>query len=204
VHVVAVLIQPARASAADLGELASRANAGDLTARRELLVELYRAVRKHVHLVAGGGSIGEDIVQETMIAVHRGLAGFRGDASPRTWALAIATRTAYRLRRKEARYVLLDDDAPGLACYDHASGDAAELVLLQRALATLAPKKRDAFVLMAIFELSAQEAGKALGTFANTAASRYRHARAELDAYLARTKFDEPGRVPRTEPGGDD
>lgn len=61
--------------------------------------------------------------------------------------------------------------------------------MLRRTLATLSPKKRDAFVLMAIFELSAEEAGRALGTFANTAASRFRHARAELEARF--TKLDE-------------
>ena len=57
---------------------------------------------------------------------------------------------------------------------------------MRRALAALDPKKREAFVLMGIFELTAAEAGRALGTFANTAASRFRHARAELEAYLAR------------------
>jgi len=82
-------------TAADLGALARRAQAGDSAARHELLVELYGAVRKHVYLILGGGAIADDAVQEAMIALHRGLASFRGDtASPRTWALAIATRIA--------------------------------------------------------------------------------------------------------------
>jgi DNA-directed RNA polymerase specialized sigma24 family protein len=75
------------------------------------------------------------------------------------------------------------------------------MVTLQRALADLTPAKRDAFVLMAIFELSAEEAGRALGTFANTAASRYRHAKAELEARFR--KFDErpqPRGTETTEP----
>ena len=78
---------------------------------------------------------------------------------------------------------------------------AAELAILQRALAVLSPKKRDAFVLMTIFELSAEEAGRVLGTFANTAASRCRHARVELQARFE--KFDEPaasGDTKATEP----
>jgi RNA polymerase sigma-70 factor (ECF subfamily) len=178
-------------TAEELRALCDRARAGDDTARHALLVELYAAVRKHVFLLIGGGALGDDAVQDTMIAVHRGLGGFRGDASPKTWALTIATRTALRARRTAARYVPVDDDA------DHAVDDfgpthAAELALLQRALATLAPKKRSAFVLMAIFELSADEAARALGTFANTAASRYRHARAELEAYFSGNSNDEP------------
>jgi RNA polymerase sigma-70 factor (ECF subfamily) len=174
---------------AELGALARRAQAGDTAARHELLVELYGAVRKHIYLIIGSGAIADDAVQETMIALHRGLAQFRGDrASPKTWALAIATRTAYRLRRREARYQLVEEGTVDVGVLDVAPRDAAELAMLQRALATLPAKKRDAFVLMAIFELSAEEAGQALGTFANTAASRYRHARAELEALL--TKFD--------------
>lgn len=182
------------------GQLAAvvrRAQEGDATARHAALVELYGAVRKHIHLVIGSGAIADDAVQETMIAIHRGLSGFRGDvASPRTWALTIATRTARRLRRKEARYQLSDDGQVDIHVFDLGPAAAAEMVTLQRALAALAPRKRDAFVLMAIFELSAEEAGHALGTFANTAASRFRHARAEL---LARfEKFDERAQEPAT------
>jgi DNA-directed RNA polymerase specialized sigma24 family protein len=75
--------------------------------------------------------------------------------------------------------------------------------MLQRALAALNPKKRSAFVLMEIFDLTAEEAGKALGVPANTAASQCRHARRELQAYLK--KFDEswrPGPTGATDPVG--
>jgi RNA polymerase sigma-70 factor (ECF subfamily) len=182
----------------ELAALAQRAQSGDAAARRELLVELYRAVRKHVYLVIGGGAIADDAVQDTMIALDRGLAAFRGDASPRTWALSIATRTARRLRRKESRYELVEAGIADTAVFDLAPAASADLAILQHALATLAPKKRDAFVLMAIGELTAEEAGAALGTFASTAASRYRHARAELKAYLERTNFDEAEAVTAT------
>jgi RNA polymerase sigma-70 factor (ECF subfamily) len=185
----------------ELAALARRAQAGDREARHALLVDLYAAVRKHLFLVIGTGPLADDAVQETMLALHRGLARFRGDtASPRTWALAIATRIAYRLRRRESRYQLVDDGTVDVGVLDIEPVAAAELTMLRKALATLNPKKRDAFVLMAIFELSAQEAGSVLGTFANTAASRFRHARAELEAHLraGATKFDEPVAVRAT------
>jgi RNA polymerase sigma-70 factor (ECF subfamily) len=186
----------------ELAALARRAQAGDPDARQALLVELYGSVRKHLYLVFGAGALADDAVQETMLALHRGLSRFRGDtASPRTWALAIATRIAYRLRRRESRYQLVDDGTVDVSILDAEPVAAAELTMLRQALATLDPRKRDAFVLMAIFELSAQEAGRVLGTFANTAASRYRHARAELEAHLRvrATKFDEPVAVRATE-----
>jgi RNA polymerase sigma-70 factor (ECF subfamily) len=163
--------------------LVVRARAGEAAARDQLLATLYADVRKHVFFVLHDAALADDAVQETMIAVHRGLDGFRGDASPRTWALAIATRVAHRLRRRETRYVATEA-MPDVGCFDVDQRGAAELVALRRLLATLAPKKRDAFVLIAILELSAEEAGRVLGTFANTAASRYRHARAELEHEL--------------------
>lgn len=184
-------------TAAELVALARRAQAGEAPARHALLVELYAAVRKHIYLVIGGGPVADDAVQETMIALHRGLAAFRGDASPRTWALSIATRIARRLRRREHRYQLVDEGTVDVGVFDAAPAQAAELAVLQRTLADLHPKKRDAFVLMAIFELSAEEAGEALGTFANTAASRFRHARAELEAKIK--KFDDRAPLPVTE-----
>jgi RNA polymerase sigma-70 factor (ECF subfamily) len=181
-----------RVAGAALVELARRAQAGDRGARDELLRVLYEVVRKHLFYVLGGGALAEDAVQETMIALDRALERFRGDANPRTWALTIATRTAMRVRRKEARYVATEEvDA---AVFDVDAAAAAEMVMLQRALATLTAKKRDAFVLMSIFELTADEAGKVLSTFANTAASRNRHACAELERYLAPAGgFDESG-----------
>ena len=168
-----------------LAALARRAQAGDATATAELLRALYVVVRKQIHFILGAGPAVDDAVQETMIALHRALPGFRGDASPRTWAITIAMRTARRQRRRDARHPGGGEDVE-VAVFDVDQTGAAELAVMRRALAALDPKKREAFVLMGIFELTAAEAGRALGTFANTAASRFRHARAELEAYLAR------------------
>src|SRR5258705_560131 len=120
-------------TAEELAELAERTRAGDGKARHELLVELYGAVRKHVYLLVGPGAMADDAVQETMLAIHRGLARFRGDASPRTWALSIATRTAWRTRKREARYRPVVDGDAEVACFDVAPTEAAELALLRGA-----------------------------------------------------------------------
>ena len=172
-------------SAEQLAELARRAQAGDPVATGELLRDLYAVVRKQIHFILGSGPAVDDAVQDTMIALHRGLPGFRGEANVRTWAIAIALRTARRQRRRDARHPHGGDDLE-VATFDVDQAGAAELAVMRRALATLDLKKREAFVLMGILELTAAEAGPALGTFANTAASRFRHARAELEAYLAR------------------
>jgi RNA polymerase sigma-70 factor (ECF subfamily) len=169
---------------ATLSELTRQAQAGDPVACRALWSELHGAVRKRVRLLLGAGAIADDAVQDTMIALHRGLAGFRGAASPRTWALAIATRIARRLRRKEARYQLVEDGTVDLGVLDRAPVAAAELATLKPAFTALTEDQREVLILMAVFGLSAEETGRTLGTLASTAASRYRRARAELETRL--------------------
>ncbi|HRC58410.1 MAG TPA: RNA polymerase sigma factor [Kofleriaceae bacterium] len=173
-----------------LAGLAQRAQAGDVAAQRALLIELYSVVRKQAFFLLDSRASAEDVVQDTMLAIHRGLPSFRGESDLRTWAITIAIRTAYRQRRRDRRMVATEE-LPATAVFDVDQQAAAELVLLQKALTHLAPKKRDAFVLMGLFDLSAKDAARALGTFANTAASRYRHARAELEALL----HEESGRA---------
>jgi RNA polymerase sigma-70 factor, ECF subfamily len=165
-------------------ELAAAAVGGDTAARDALLRELYAVVRKHVFFAIGSGPLADDAVQEAMVAIYRALPSFRGDAHPRTWALTIASHAAHRVRRREARHPTSDDTAIDTAVFDADPTAANELALLRRALARLTPRKRDAFVLMTLLELTAGEAGRALGTFANTAASRNRAARAELEQHL--------------------
>jgi RNA polymerase sigma-70 factor, ECF subfamily len=163
-------------------DVARAAQQGDRDARDRLLRYLYVPVRKHVYFTIGGGPLADDVVQETMLAIHRGLASFHGDAHPRTWALTIATRHARRMRAKDARHVPTDELDVMTFDVDETAG--AEMILLRRALAQLSPKKRDAFILMSLLDLTAQEAGEILSTFANTVASRDRHAREELAKYL--------------------
>ncbi len=170
----------------------------DATARQQLLVELYKLVRKHLAMMLGSAADCEDAVQESMIAIHRALPTFRGEANPKTWALTIATRVGSKIRRKAGRYVPTENVGIDIAS---PFSNPADLAALQRGLATLVPKKRDAFVLMEIFELSAKEAAQVLGTFANTAASRHRHARDELQTYFSSGKFDESGLVAATKVG---
>lgn len=173
-------------STAELLELTRRAQGGERDATSALLRQLYDVVRRQIYYQLGAGALADDAVQEAMIALHRGLPKFRGDASPRTWATTIAARIAQRMRRKERRHGGDGDGEVEIAIFDTDLAGAAEMVLLRNALETLAPKKRDAFVMMGILELTAEEAGRALGTFANTVASRFRHARAELEEHLAR------------------
>jgi len=56
--------------------------------------------------------VAEDLLQETLVRITRGLPGFAGRSSLKTWAFSIATRTAVDHFRKpvyRARIVGLDE-----------------------------------------------------------------------------------------------
>lgn len=159
----------------------------------ELTVEvLYqrhaRDVFRMVHrLVGPGGSEDDvdDLVQQTFIAAHKALPKFRGDSRPTTWLYGIASRTVLTHLRSRRRYKKMlarlkehtDERTPHAKPRQEHS---AEMLHVWRALMTLSPKKRVAYVLHEIEGHSAPEISKMLRIAEPTVRSRLRHARAEL------------------------
>ena len=85
----------------------------DDAALEDLRRRLIRGLRGAFH---GNRSVDdgfvEDIVQEALVKILRGVGGFRGDSKFLTWSLTIATRAAWtELRRKRWKDVSLDEVA---------------------------------------------------------------------------------------------
>jgi RNA polymerase sigma-70 factor, ECF subfamily len=154
-----------------------------------LIRELYPVVRKHLGFLLRFHPATEDAVQEAMVEIYRSVPRLRYRESVRAWALRIAGRKARRWLRYEGRHrsALTPDGLPPeiLANVDYEGRD--DLAKLVSLLGELSPKKREAFVMMEILEMSAREAAEALGTSTNTAASRCRHAKRELSEQFERT-----------------
>jgi RNA polymerase sigma-70 factor (TIGR02960 family) len=75
----------------------------DEQAFREL-VEPYRAeLRLHCYRLLGSLTDAEDVLQESLLAAWRGLAGFEGRASVRTWLYRITTNRCRNALRDGAR-----------------------------------------------------------------------------------------------------
>ena len=68
-----------------------RARAGDEEAFRALTAPHRRALHVHCYRILGSVQDAEDVVQETLLAAWRGLGGFEGRASMRSWLYRIAT-----------------------------------------------------------------------------------------------------------------
>jgi RNA polymerase sigma-70 factor (ECF subfamily) len=148
----------------------------------------------------------DDVVQEIFVAAHRGLAGFEGRSSARTWLSGIMLNVVRHHRRTTARKSphRLDTGAvpdveslPTRADGPHDVALAHEQTrLLQRILADLDEKKREILVLAELEELSAPEIAEVLCLNVNTVYSRLRLAREDFERIAARYRAREGRLVP--------
>jgi RNA polymerase sigma-70 factor (TIGR02960 family) len=80
-----------------------RARTGDERAFRELTDPYRRELLVHCYRLLGSLTDAEDLLQETLLAAWRGLAGFEERASVRTWLYRIATNRCLNARRAAGR-----------------------------------------------------------------------------------------------------
>jgi RNA polymerase sigma-70 factor (ECF subfamily) len=163
----------------ELTRLAVSAGGGD----RIALAAFVRATQPEVwrlcrHLA--GPAAADDVTQDTYLRALPALAGFRAEASARTWLLAIARRAAADAIRREQRRRRLVPRRP-VPAPDHAGG-----IVVGDLLAPLDADRREAFVLTQLLGLSYAEAADVAGVPVGTIRSRVARARAELAEAAAR------------------
>ena len=186
-------------SAVDLA-LVHRAQAGDDHAFGQLIERNRRAVYRAAYAALGSAEDADDVAQETFVAVYQKLHGFRGDASFRTWLLAIAWRKALDRRRSLTRWMRLtirhdrpEEDGPGLIEQVAAPQRTQEESLaagdferaLKQLIAALPRKLRDAILLAGSGEYSYEQIGSMLDIPVGTVKWRVSEARRVLKQKLA-------------------
>ncbi|MBO0872274.1 MAG: sigma-70 family RNA polymerase sigma factor [Pseudonocardia sp.] len=92
----------------------SRARAGDGDAFGELAEPYRRELVVHCYRMLGSVQDAEDAVQDTLLAAWRGLPGFEGRASLRTWLYRIATNQCLNARRAASRRPAKEWDVPNV------------------------------------------------------------------------------------------
>jgi RNA polymerase sigma-70 factor (TIGR02960 family) len=80
-----------------------RARAGDDAAFRSLTDPHRRELQVHCYRILGSVQDAEDMVQETLLSAWRGLGGFEGRASLRSWLYRIATNRCLNALRDSGR-----------------------------------------------------------------------------------------------------
>jgi RNA polymerase sigma-70 factor (ECF subfamily) len=87
------------------GQLLASARAGDGDAFAQLAEPYRRELHVHCYRILGSVQDAEDVLQETMMAAWRGLAGFEERSSMRTWLYRIATNKCLnQLRGNRSRF----------------------------------------------------------------------------------------------------
>jgi RNA polymerase sigma-70 factor (ECF subfamily) len=84
-------------------DLIARARTGDSEAFRELTGPHHRELQVHCYRMLGSFQDAEDALQDTLLAAWRGLGGFDGRASVRTWLYRIATNRCLNALRSASR-----------------------------------------------------------------------------------------------------
>lgn len=182
--------QPMNGNDHDDVQLVRRVAGGD----RDALAALYRrhgrVVLAQLALVVGEPALGEEILQDTMLAVWRGAASFRGESAVRSWIIAIARRQARdRLRRRQVRAAADVADLsefPALeAGPEQAAIEHAEAEMIADTVGQLGRLHREVLGLVFGVGLTLAEAAAVLEVPVGTVKSRLSAARAALARALA-------------------
>ena len=150
------------------------------------------ALRRYARSLTRNAEDAEDLVHDALVNAYERKATFRTGASVRNWLMSILHNTHIdRLRRRQSAERRIDaaaELAPQSAepTQDH----SVRLKQVQSAFFALPEEQRAALHLVAIEELSYQEAAAALGIPVGTLMSRLSRARARLRSFE-----DEPRQI---------
>jgi len=142
------------------GALVRRTRDGDARAFTELVDRHAAACLRFAARMLGDRSEAEDVAQETFLRAFKALESYDERLPFRTWLFSILInrcRTAMAQRMRRERRVVFDSDALDRTSLA-APQDSVELrEELNRAIATLSPEQREAFLLRHVEELSYEE-----------------------------------------------
>jgi RNA polymerase sigma-70 factor (ECF subfamily) len=151
-----------------------------------LAQELSPPLLRYLERYTGDRTVAEDLLQETLIRVARGLPGFGGRASVRTWAFSIATRVAAdHFRQPANRATIVEFDESHEVSGRDPTVDQ-QLVIdemnacIRQVIDSLPADYRAALVLHDLQGLTVPEAAEICGCSVPTAKIRIHRARLRL------------------------
>lgn len=112
-------------------ELLQAARRGDEDAYGRLVAPYHAELHAHCYRMLGSVTDAEDALQETLIAAWRGLPGFEGRSSLRSWLYKIATNVCLKAIGRRPKRVLPIDYAPAADPHDGPAEPVLESVWLE-------------------------------------------------------------------------
>lgn len=162
-------------------------------------LEIVRPLSRYLRRYVGDKSTADDLLQETLLRVLRGLHGFEGRANVKTWAFSIATRVAADyFRHPEHRREIVDiddlDESEALADDEHMADEKlvnGEMnACIREVVDSLPEDYRAALVLHDLEDMSAKQVADICGVTVATAKIRIHRARNRLrEALKAQCAF---------------
>lgn len=153
-----------------------------------LLLHRYRGeLLGYCHARLGNRHDAEDAIQETIIRAYRGLPGFKGDASFRTWIHSIAENQCRTLSVRRARHVMADHLRELVQLHETMRNQSSGITKqaeqrVHQVLEDIAPPYRDVLFLRFYRDLSLDEIARTLGISLSAAKMRLYRA---LDQFAA-------------------
>jgi RNA polymerase sigma-70 factor, ECF subfamily len=165
--------------------LAASAAGGDTGAFEMLVRRHYTSVWQIAFLSVRDEAAAEELAQDTFLRAYGALAGWRGEASLRTWLATICRRLCIDRARLKQLDTVIAPDLEAVAGVTSETEALAERFDLQSALGQLPVDEREAFLLVHHYGYSSFEAATLLGIPASTVRSRVGRARQRLAAELS-------------------
>ena len=158
---------------------------GDKEAFRELHRRLEPELLAYLTSLTMARTQAEDLVQETFLAVHRSRQTYLPGRAVKPWVLAIARYMFLQDRRKTVRRRQLETSCavPDVLIPGELKR-LADQEVIGKALARLAPDRRESVLLHHALGLSFREIGRLLGVNAGTAKVRAHRGMSELREIL--------------------
>ena len=140
------------------------------------------SLRRYARSLVRNADEAEDLVHDALVKAYERKASFRRDGNLRTWLLSILHNVHIdRLRQKKSLNRRHEEAAAELETALPASQDhTVRLTQVREAFFSLPEEQREALHLVAIEDLSYQEAAAALGIPVGTLMSRIARARTSL------------------------
>ena len=150
----------------------------------ESIVELIPRLRRYARALAGDRISADDLVQDTLERAWSKLHLYRRGTDLRAWLFTVMHNVFVNQLRALRSTVALDDEMPELA-QPARETDALVLRDLDAAIRRLPPEQREVLLLVALEEMSYDEAAGTLGIPIGTVMSRLARAREKLRAMLS-------------------
>lgn len=177
------------ADASDDRRTITRIANGDERALGELYTRHGRAVFGYLLGLVSDRRLAEELLQDTFVAAWRGAAGYRANASAKTWLFSIARRRARDSRRRnelaqapEEYLGTVADTEPGPEQHSLANAEHGEIIACME---RLAPVHREVLLLVFFEGLSYRDASEVVGVPIGTVKSRLSGAKRALGGLLS-------------------